>query len=588
MRRMTSMKSHEGFTLIEVMAALVVFTILLLGVTPLVASSLKGAALNREYTVAKNITTEAMERVRGLPFYDAAANRDVLDLYFPDLSTGYNATTKAFTTTCTPTTATPSTSGALACPPKNSDGTPRIPTGFTVSFVAEFVEVVPGSNPETYSVVTPVAGWTSNAEPPSRLVRLTVTTAWTQGSVAKSYPLTSFVGDRRLSEQKIRGEAAVDFVVQALTSYQQDISSPTSALQAIAGRSRSFIELKNFAIAEQETSAAKVTLTRQEFGAAPGFIVSDQQGAQSVLAAPPDTSPAGRVDGLPFTTTSDGLSPSQTIAGVTNTSVNETATPATGVSVPNQLPSSSGNFAFTSGNGPDHFWVNNQKESGGVGSLLQFEDNTKIFSVHRLADKRLTGRSSAVATAVAPTSSRKVETTAHAEAKRMVLLPTSFASGGVVVIDDFIADVGCKSTGTLGSATVSGTWQATLRYWRDTTNNGLAFGGYSLPIPLSGSLGSTATDPLAEISKSNNPLVYDSVVSSGDIYLFDDPAAGREGYLDSWSSRPEIFNSKTATKSSVNIDFAMQIVTAQTNPTNEQTKLALTIGKLSCSAEDLR
>lgn len=579
-------RSQGGFTLVEVMASLVVFTILLLGVTPLVASSLRGAALNREYTVAKNITTEAMERVRGLPFYDAASNRDVLDLYFPNLGTGYSSATKSFTTTCTPGGASPTPSGPLACPPKNSDGTARIPTGFTVTFKTEFVEVVLGSNPETYAVVTPIAGWTSNAEPPARLLRLSVTTSWLQGGQPKSYELSSYIGDRRLSDQKIRGEASVDFVVQALTSYQQDTASPISALRAIAGRSRSRIELKNFATAEQETSAAKVTLTRQEFGTEPGFIVSDQQGAQSVLIAPPDTTPAPRVDGLAFTTTSDGLSPAQSIAGATTTSVNETS-PAPGVSVPNQLPSAAGNFSFTAGNGPDHFWVNNQKESGGLGSLLQFDDNTKIFSIHRVADKRLKGNSSAIATAIAPTSTRKVETIAHAEAARMVLLPTSFASQGVVVIDDFSADVGCKSTGNVTTSTVSGQWTATLRYWI-ASGGALGGGQYSSPITLTGSLGSTAADPLLSINRTNNPLVYDALLSSGDIYLFDDPAAGRKGYLDSWSSKPEIFNSKTATKSTVNIEYALQIVTAQTNPANEQTKLALTIGKLSCNAEDLR
>lgn len=582
-------KNEKGFTLVEVMASLVVFTILLIGITPLIASSLQGAALNREFTVAKNITTEAMERIRGLPLFDVAPNRDVLDLYFPGLGTGYSATTKAFTTTCTPTSSTPSPSAALACPPKNSDGTAKIPTGYTMTFVTTFVEVVPGSNPETHAVVTPPTGWTSSAEPPARLLQVVVTTTWLQGGRSKSYQLASFIGDRKLSPVKIRGEGRVDFVAQALTSYEQNDDSPTSALLAIAGRSSSKIELKNFATATQDSRAGKFTLTRQEFDGVSGAIVSDVSAAQSLLSAPPNTSPATRVDAAAVTVASDGLTPSQLIGGATTTSVNESSSPNSGVSVLNQLPTAVGNFSYTAGNGPDHFWVNNQAETGNT-STLKLDPLKKIFSIHRVADKRLRGNTSATSTALAPVTGRKVETLAHAEASKMVLLPTLFATGdaGVVVIDNFVADVSCKSTGNAATSAVTGTWSATLKYWRDTTADNLPNGSYSAPIALSGTLGSTAADPLAAISRSTNPVVYDGLTASDDVYLFDDPALGRKGYLDSWSSKPFIGSSNTAKKSTVDMQFAIEIVTAKTNLNNDQTKLAITIGKLSCNAEDLR
>lgn len=585
MSRCWSIRSQGGFTLVEVMASLVVFTILLLGVTPLVASSLQGAALNREYTVAKNLATEAMERIRGLPFYDAASNRDVLDLYFPDLATGYNAADQTFTTVCTPSTSSPTTSGALACPPKNSDGTARIPTGFTVTFRAVFTEVVFGSDPEEYADVAPPTGWTSNAEPPTRLLRMSIETTWTQGARPKSYELRSFIGDRKLSQEKVRGDASVDFLIQALTSYQQDLLSPIRTLKAIGGNSTSTIQVKNFATASQDTSAVKMTLERQEFGTTEGDIVTDQSGAQAAVIAPPDSSPAPVVNADGFTVASDGLTPAVTIAGATTTSVHESS-PVPGVSVVNQLPSAAGNFAFTAGAGLDHFWVNNQADA----DRLKLDATKKIFSVHRVGEARMRGNTSAVATSVAPTSGRKVESVAHAEFPKAVVLPTTFigSGNGVVLIENFAADVSCTSTGNAGTAAVTGTWSASLRYWRDTTLDLTANGGYSAPIALGGSLGSAAADPLAAINRSNNPLVYEALVASNNVYLFDDPTALKTGYLDSWSTAPFISSSKTATRSTVDIEFAIQIVTAQTNLNNEQTKLALSIGSLSCSAQDLR
>jgi prepilin-type N-terminal cleavage/methylation domain-containing protein len=584
-------RGQGGFSLIEVVAAIGVFSIAVLGVTPLIASSMRGALLNRQLTVAKNLTAEAVERTRGLPLFDAAPNRDVLDLYFPNLGTGYDATAGTFTTTCTRTTSVPAPSAALACPPPNSDGTAKLPPGYTMTFTTEFVEVVPGSSPETYSVIKPVTGWSSNAEPPARLVRLRVSTAWILAGRPRSYQLTTLVGDRKLSEERIRGEGRVDFVVEALTSYQQDpLVPPATVLQAIAGRSSSAIELKSFARATQDTSAAKMTLTRQESPTLPGTVISEQSGARSVVTAPPDVSALPVVSGGSFSVLSDLLVPQVAIGGVTTTSVNE-STPAATVSVANQLPVASGNFALTGGQGSDRFWVNNQAEIGNS-TALKLDGSKKVVSVHRVGNDssgRLSGYTSATSTALLPTSSRKVETAAHAQLKKIVLLPTTYIGdeGGVVVIEDFVADVSCKSTGSAAGAAVTGTWSATLKYWRDLNANLTDDGSYSPKIALSGSLGSTASDQLAPV-KAANPKVYEGALPTSDVYLFDDPSLGRRGYLDSWSTQPSISSSTTDKRSTVQIDFAIQIVTAKTNLTNDKTRLALTLGKLSCSAEDKR
>ena len=79
--------TERGFTLIEVLAALVVFSLITLGIVPLLASSMKAATLARTGTVAKNAGLKAMEHARDLPYYIsyAAQNKrvDILDMYFP-------------------------------------------------------------------------------------------------------------------------------------------------------------------------------------------------------------------------------------------------------------------------------------------------------------------------------------------------------------------------------------------------------------------------------------------------------------------------------------------------------------------------
>ncbi len=87
---------QRGFTLIEVMAALVVFSLMTLGIVPLLLSSMKGSELSQSYAIGKNLAVEAMERVRGLPYYVKFDTQkdgrpiDLLDLYYPSRRFGGN------------------------------------------------------------------------------------------------------------------------------------------------------------------------------------------------------------------------------------------------------------------------------------------------------------------------------------------------------------------------------------------------------------------------------------------------------------------------------------------------------------------
>jgi len=161
--------SGAGFSLVETMWALLVFSIITLGTVPLLLGALRGAALSSSYTVGKNAAVEAIERARDLPYHISYSSQDskvdVLDLYFPGLTGGYDAATKTFTTTCTP-----ATTASVPCPK-------ALAGGYTVVFEAQFVNPTT-TTPETYNPVAPATGyeWSSAVAdtPPSQLLKLNV------------------------------------------------------------------------------------------------------------------------------------------------------------------------------------------------------------------------------------------------------------------------------------------------------------------------------------------------------------------------------------------------------------------------------
>jgi prepilin-type N-terminal cleavage/methylation domain-containing protein len=111
---MRILRSSKGMSLVEVLVALLVFTIVTLGVIPLLASSIRGSNTSRAGTVGKNIVVEAMERARGLPFYVShaadASDVDLLDFYYPSSA---GASGGVYTVNCPSGTTDPACPGDI-------------------------------------------------------------------------------------------------------------------------------------------------------------------------------------------------------------------------------------------------------------------------------------------------------------------------------------------------------------------------------------------------------------------------------------------------------------------------------------------
>lgn len=577
-------RAEGGFTLVETLAALVVFGIVTLGVVPLLSGAVRGASLSRSITVGKNLALDSMERIRGLPYFIAygAQNKrvDVLDLYYPT----YTAATGLYRTTCTSaTTTTP------ACPK-------QLPSGYTITYEARFVTPSAGDvSPQTYSVVVPSTdyAWNSLAAkdlPPTRLLEMTINVTWTNTGRSRSFRLRTLIGDRKFGDVKMNGTARVDYTIQVLTQFV-DATGQKSELIALAGTAESRIETRLLTSADQFVRAATIRLV--ELPAAeglPGIDLDSATGATSSLHAPPDTTSSGATGSdsdITHPKISDPRNPSElfVVAAVDDTETRDVRT-----AIGNETPLANGYFDFRPGGSNIHLWVKNQADTGND-AVLRLDPTRRQLSFRAPAggSDTITGGTAAV-TVKPPDAGRKVDMTATAQFRDMRVLPTTFISTGIVTVDTFSANVNCRSTANSGTDVATATWTATLRYWAADQNGD---GNFTDPGYRSVSLSSAELgggDPLATI-KSQNPLVYsgDPLLPSDDIYLFNDPALGRAGYLDAWSAQPGVVTSDaTGRTTTAIIDGALRIDTAPTNPLLPESGLNISIGKLNCEAVDQR
>jgi prepilin-type N-terminal cleavage/methylation domain-containing protein len=574
-------RGQGGFTLIEVMASLLVFGLMTLGVVPLLLSSIRGSALSRSFAVGKNIGTLSMERIRGLPYfisYTAQPRRvDVLDLYFPastGLTTGQSYSGGVFTTVCNS-----GTSANPACP-KN-----MLP-GYTVRFTAEFLKPAPTGN--GFVSEAPSAGylWTSGVGadvPPTQLLRVGVITTWSASNLTRTFRLTTLLSDRRFEGVKVSGDARVEYGVQVLTGYQH--GGTTSSLTARAGESESSIGTRQVSTATQSVTAGSIKLVEDsEEGEGSATVLDEVTGAQVAYDAPPDQT-LGSTSAAADVITHPLLTNSPIVAGLDGT----TATTPMEVKVANEVPIAKGAFSYSTNPLIEDLWVNSQTDY----SSLQLDPSLHVFSLQPRSAQGEQGvaGSTNVTTAALGTASRSVTATATVTVNDLRLLPTVIpgAPAPVLSIDTLTATTQCKSTAVGTSATVSATWSATVRYIRDTANNSAPGPWQTVSLNLTGS---SASDALAALEQpANNPLIYDSAPDSNDIYLVAE--GGRKGYFTDLGSLHNVSTtgvSKDVLGQTTGADIkgAIHVSTANTSASVAGSGLSVSIGSVGCQAVDKR
>ena len=630
---------EEGFSLIEVLASLFIFTLLTLGLVPLLTSSIRGSNTARADTIGKNAALKAMERVRGLPYHVSYATSttkvDVLDLYYPSAATDIVAGTPARTmyrTVCA--------WNALTDPACPRD----VPSNYTITFEAEFVDAVvtgvqptPGETATSYANVPPAAtyAWNSSSTdtPPRQILQMTVTASWVVGNSNESYSLTSLVTDRSFGGRKLKGTASVGYGLDFYTFYDTKKNVQGAGVQSSSNifvvRSDSDIEGRRLSSAIQNTTAARAELER-EAGGSLGVI---DAATSTVLRAPPDQNAANVV------ATSRSLLHSD-FANANITAVGPSAVSGLTALASGAAPSATGDSEITGVVSGTDDYVSmkdpqlNNADYNALNLSTAGTGGPSIANVERIngLSGPLPGISAPITTGLAVVGGSRAQTLAnsvHTQATtgfdRLLLLKSNWipdpapifgggtlsgAEGAIIVIEDFQAAVTCDSN-TNGTGTGDARYQATVYYWADPTQNANRDDASYRRITLNVSPTTAGADPLAAVmaeNSNNGPLVYDHASGNNRIYLFGktlgqtiegNTRTGRKAaYLTSWSSLTTTASRVTtatdaagAPVASVNssVDGAIEIETADYDTTNQvDAIMAFSMGSLSCFAEDAR
>lgn len=600
---------ESGLSLVETLAALLVFSLITLGVAPLVLTAIRGGTVARSFTIGKTLAQRGMEQLRGLPYYVAAgtpAKRvDILDLYFPFGANlgGTNYSAGKYTTVCTSTTVTP------AC-------SLTIPAGYEVRYAAEFVTPL-GTTPETYALKAPPANYTWDSSttdrPESQLLRVTITTSWSAGGRARSFSLTSIVGDRRAAEDKIRGVGRVDYAIQVIGTYVTPVTNRKSELRVVAGTSESRIEVRLLSQADQSVLGGVLRLTEEAVAPEPATVTDTGDGAITNIHAPPDApTQTGGTDDM---ADNDITHPDATIGRIAfleQTITRGLTTSTLKTTAENGLPYTEGEFALNHlGTGAFDMWVHNQARTGADAPLLLSPNpdfSKPVFGAVPVGGNTTEGSSSG-ATGDVAAPDRRVETTASVSVRQINLFPVLFkANSPVIRIKNLNATVRCSSTANVATAVASASYSGTLEYLSDPNPNN----GFTDPDYVSVDLSSAnASDPLAAlgpVSPQTNPLVYEDPLNAApegsplDVYLFPiTHAAGtlghtlphpHKGYIQSWESKTAstIFTNVAAAgrTTSARLDGVVNITTRPSDPDKPETSLLISLAKLVCEAVDRR
>jgi len=582
-----------GFSLIEVMAALFIFTLLTLGLVPLLTSSIRGSNTARADTIGKNAALKAMERVRGLPFYVSYATSttkvDVLDLYYPDGATDVVDTNGR-------------TIYRVVCPWNDlSDlACPRdVATGYTMTFEAQFVDAVasgtqptPGETATSYANVAPAVSYAWNSAstdtPPRQIVQMTVIATWTVGNSSESYALTSLLSDRNFGGRKVKGTATLGYGVDVYTAFEIDgdeegndnrgggqggggqgrgnapdgTTEASNAETTFVATSESDVEGRRVSTARQITSAGRAEL-RDDVTGSLGLL---EGATSSTLVAPPDQAP-GDITALGGTLEHPDFD--ELITGFGPTLVSDPAATAA-----TALPVASGDSSIT-GAAPgatEYVFKKDPQLTNGDYNMLQLATagatDPSILGLVRdnglpvplpIVTAPVTTGETVVGGTLAQTLADSVHTQATTGFDRMFFLKSNWipdtapiAGGGtlngqghIVVVDDFQAAAVCDSDRD-GTGDGEAQYRATLYYWEDPVQNGDRGDGFYRRVVFDVTTANTGTDPLAAVkaqNSNNGPLVYDHPSANQQIYLFGTTSGKtvgdgttRAAYLRDWNS----------------------------------------------------
>lgn len=522
--------SDEGFGLVEIMIAMIIFGIVAVATTPLLLGGLKAGRTSQLNLQAKGLGQERLERLRNLPFHVARQNGqylDVLDIYFRDLTpVGALAVGDA----CSARIYSAATS-TYSCTLANLGAGY---TAFTQVVSTQFLRA-------NLSVVTPPAGYTSQTAgadaPAANLLGVTVRTSWSQSGKAHTHTVRSHIAN---------AQADPSTITATLRASALDITSNLpngDILQFEGGLISSEGSLTTGSIVSLSAVSARA-------GLASGTSVS---GAGLALTAPPTASGTSPDDNTGHYL--DGSTCTYACFGHTTVNGDQHLTVASGqpkVSLSGDQVTAS--LSRSGGNVFRGFTYNNATAAerdpslGILGPMVSHGlrapgDTSQVLSGAGHLDATGTGAS-------AVTSAGRVSLTS------LHLFPTAFADNGLVQVTLTSASLTCQSGG--GATSVTPTWVGVVKYWSN---------GVYVDLPLAPNA-AALPDPRT-LNVDGRPL---------------------STWIQAWSSlrNPGPVNESAGRIAKGTVNPVLSILTAQTRAGDVTSPINLAIGSLACVAEDNR
>lgn len=537
MRRLLRRPAGDrGFSLIEVMVALTLLTIVAAAAIPLLLSAASASRTSKYITQAKSLAQQRVEQMRNLPFHVDAAPAyprvDLLDLYYPNL------------TAASGTTLANATSGYVTTQAR-LEGEPTgafyrtVVTNLGADFT-KFRQVIATQYlTKNRGVITPAATYNRQAQgadvPPSQFLGVTVITAYVQSNRTTTYRVFTEISDARTPTAEIKSQARASAL--RITSQLAGAQLVTEAGIVSAEGSRA-----NGSTASFSAQGGLMFLN-------PGESV---KGAELVKGAPPDVGTSSASLGRRSLVDGDACAV---------TCIGKTRVDNGLVSVSGSLPRvGTATAPVTSGVVRETYGMRYSNGADNVAMALR--PGAPIVRVTE-ADSGDLAIGTAYLDATPNGTGHAVTAAATARTELVQLFQTTFTpvDRGVVEIELRSASLSCLA-GTGGPAAAAA-YEAVVSYYDWAT-------------------GSYVTLPAITNGGTNVLSAYDP----GTIQV--GPTQYLSDYIGSWSSLTGADTTTVGASVTSSLEGIVSITTAPTRAADPSSTIGIRVGSLSCYAEDTR
>lgn len=578
--------SDEGFTLVEVMIALVLLGIVAAASAPLVVSGLKATQVARYNTQAKNLLQQRIDVLRNLQYHVPSTSGtyvDLLDTYFRDIAATTNSrcTSQAYyaTTTTLSSPARTYSAGTYVCTdpkvPVRATST-DLPPGFHEEVASRFVD-------PSGTTVMPSTGTTSpqydsqtaaGEVPPASTLAMTVTVRWTSNGVAKSYSSSTYRSDLNaalpLAVSHLRTNAySVDTTVDDLPTPTTQhlaagvVSADTSL--AVGATARAVVQGAVASYSTGETTAGQATGSldapddQASFTAVTGTTSTGVPCGTTACFGPTRASGVtGSANaGLPQVASATAPLTSSLTRGSTPMIVSNVPTGAVQARLTALGVQSSASPPTAAAPTP----LVRQVQGSGNGYTAACDvDGTSTGGVDFATGTGFVQSTAGAAHAVTACTTATTQT--------IDVLPTTFAPQGVLRVTLDYASLRCTS-GVNPAATAN--YQARVSYWTGSA--------YSPDVVLKN--GSATTFPTSLLTR-----------GPGGVQVWTNPSSGAAVYLGDYFTGlagPSLATDTTAPTAKEDLKvFTLSTVPTRDADTTGASAVNLTVGELGCYAQDNR